>query len=669
MKNNKIHILGAVLSVLGLAGAAFPKLLSYYFIMFYVSPISMTVLAIGSTLMLWGSRKSEPMRFWFVLTAVFVVFVDFAVLALYHLQIGLPRRFFFVTHEITTLFTIVLFIVAILGLAVNRKISRDDLPWFATIAALFIVKWLPTYMHIANLFVYQRFKYAIWRREGDTILWSVIDIVTVILLTLPLIQTVGRRIRNKMPVVLSILGLVALVVWDVLLKIEPHSEYETLLHIRVLMEQIYAPCLAFAAITMLVALITPLRRRCLDKRLLIWATIIALAVSAYDLARFMRTNVPFMEYFVAMPFALTATLYYAAGILPKKLTKGWTSCLVGVCALALAIGECKLIKPFNPVPVKCEEYEDETIPEISQAEKLKITMLADSVMSDIMVHNSAESGLILLADIRTGELIVDRLWQLDSANTPTFVSDNDAKWNPQIPGGLFRPILLAAMLEDRSSTVDMDTKCNVKWVRLGTETREDAHNLFGQPDSSTLAESIINRSNIGLCDIACRNYANRREDLLNRVKRTVLPFESGEQVGFDLGCDKSFLNFCMGYEMEMAPLEILAFYNGIANGGVSKTNGEEYRVCSETTAETIFALMRDYAENAGGDADSLQDMQCAYYQVTVRISDNYSQYVIGAFPDESPRYTCMIMLFNTGSPLRPIRLGYYMQQIANSIVE
>lgn len=157
--------------------------------------------------------------------------------------------------------------------------------------------------------------------------------------------------------------------------------------------------------------------------------------------------------------------------------------------------------------------------------------------------------------------------------------------------------------------------------------------------------------------------------MLNRVKRTVLPFESGEQVGFDLGCDKSFLNFCMGYEMEMAPLEILAFYNGIANGGVSKTNGEEYRVCSETTAETIFALMRDYAENAGGDADSLQDMQCAYYQVTVRISDNYSQYAISAFPDESPRYTCMIMLFNTGSPLRPIRLGYYMQQITNSIVE
>ena len=149
------------------------------------------------------------------------------------------------------------------------------------------------------------------------------------------------------------------------------------------------------------------------------------------------------------------------------------------------------------------DSKDESIQEMSQEKKSRIAVLADSVMNDIFVHNSTECGLILLANIRTGELIVDRWVQLDSANTPSFVSDNDAKWNPQIPGGLFRPILLAAMLEDRSSTVDMDTKCNVKLVRLGTETREDAHNLFGQPDSSTLAESIINRSNIGLCDIAC----------------------------------------------------------------------------------------------------------------------------------------------------------------------
>lgn len=315
------------------------------------------------------------------------------------------------------------------------------------------------------------------------------------------------------------------------------------------------------------------------------------------------------------------------------------------------------------------DSKDDSIQEMSQEEKSRITGLSDSVMNDIFVHNSAECGLILLANIRTGELIVDRWVQLDSANTPTFVSDNDAKWNPQIPGGLFRPILLAAMLEDRCSTVDMDTKCNVKGIRLGQETREDAHNLHGQPDSSTIAESIIKRSNIGLCDIACRNYANRRVDLLNRVKRAIPHCESVERVGFDLRSDKSFLNFCMGYEMEMTPMEILAFYSGIANGGVSKTNGDGYWVCSEATADALYALMRDYAENAGGDADSLQDMQCAYYQVTVRISDNYSQYAISAFPDETPRYTCMIMLFNTGSPLRPIRLGYYMQQIANSIVE
>lgn len=315
------------------------------------------------------------------------------------------------------------------------------------------------------------------------------------------------------------------------------------------------------------------------------------------------------------------------------------------------------------------EMNDESIPKIDHAERTRITMLADSVMSNIMVQNRAESGLVLLADIRTGGLIVDRLWQLDSTNNPAFVSDNDAKWSTQIPGGLFRPMLLAAMLDDNSLAVNMDTKCNVKWVRLGQETRDDAHNQFGQPDSATLAESIIKRSNIGLCDIACRNYANRREDLLNRVKQTVLPFESVEQVEFDLGCDKSFLNFCMGYEMEMSPLEILAFYNGIANGGMSMTDVARYRVCSAATADAIFTLMRDYAEYDEVGRDLSNKTQCAYYQAAIKTSDNYNQYVIGAFPYESPRYTCMIMLFNTGSPLRPIRLGDYLQQIANGIDE
>lgn len=229
------------------------------------------------------------------------------------------------------------------------------------------------------------------------------------------------------------------------------------------------------------------------------------------------------------------------------------------------------------------------------------------------------------------------------------------------------PIFLVKANKFSNCLYNHDTKCNVKCVRLGQETRNDAHSQFGQSDSLTVAESIIRRSNIGLCDIACRNYANRREDLLNKVRRAIPHCESVERVGFDLGCDKSFLNFCMGYEMEMTPMEILDFYSGIANGGVSKTNGEEYRVCSEATADAIFALMRDYAECDEVGSNLTNKTQCACYQATVQTSDNYNQYVIGAFPDESPRYTCMIMLFNTGSSLRPIRLGYYMQQIISGL--
>jgi cell division protein FtsI (penicillin-binding protein 3) len=111
----------------------------------------------------------------------------------------------------------------------------------------------------------------------------------------------------------------------------------------------------------------------------------------------------------------------------------------------------------------------------------------------------------------------------------------------------------------------------------------------------------------------------------------------------------------IGYEVLQTPLQILAFYNAIANDGVMvkpKIEKEfptvvlNNQVCSKETVDKAKLLLEGVVEH--GTASNLKH---ANYKIagktgTAQIAKDgsYQASFVGYFPAEKPRYTCIVVV-------------------------
>jgi cell division protein FtsI (penicillin-binding protein 3) len=145
----------------------------------------------------------------------------------------------------------------------------------------------------------------------------------------------------------------------------------------------------------------------------------------------------------------------------------------------------------------------------------------------------------------------------------------------------------------------------------------------------------------------------------------------------------------IGYEIELTPLQLLTFYNAVANNGVMvkpifvkeiRKNGQVEQtfppevinpaICSQATIAKAKILLEGVVIR-GTAADVLKD---AGYKIAgktgtaqlVQLNRGYkvgtkAQYkgsFIGYFPADNPKYSCFVMIY------KPLRGKYYGSQIA-----
>ena len=644
MNAHKLHIAGAVLAAIGLIGTALPRNLNFPCVgpSIYIFPIGVLLLLVGTVCLLWGTRKSEPLRYWFVTTEV-------AVVALCAISMAILRVVWLT--DICLYMAVVLSVVAIICLALKRKISRDDLPWLAAIAALFSIKWMPTLMHIENLFLCLRLKYTLMRGDGFMIANAISDSMMAILIALPLVQAARRRVGAKMPAVASVVAIATLLAWDCLLKIESSIQpsetltyfdgtgkniYSVLLHIRVLLEQFWAPCLAFAGVTLLVALLTPARRKEITRSRIVWAAVVALAVVVFDILRYSHTNIPVWEHLLTMPLAFTAMIYYVLGLFPKCVTQSRKLHFIGACALLLALAECLLLKPFKPYDNGTLDYgeeqeESETNYPVTE-EVSPLQHYADSLMSDALQSCGGQYGLLMLIDCEDYSMAVTSEMTSDTSETGSYILD-DPTLDEIVPLGLMKPILLAAICDDQEPT----------------------------PSAGELAAAIA--SDKAMIALMREHYGDYDRDGLVSSLRIMM-----EQTGYSqyktlgipvnrLGNDRCFDQVCTGMNTRISPYELINLYHAIADGGANNDvrfifEENHYignRLFSEAVADTLLSALRINVTE--GDLRELSDLPVAAVksanQYTVFGENRSDEYIAAIFPHDTPRYVCLITLFDT----------------------
>jgi cell division protein FtsI (penicillin-binding protein 3) len=144
----------------------------------------------------------------------------------------------------------------------------------------------------------------------------------------------------------------------------------------------------------------------------------------------------------------------------------------------------------------------------------------------------------------------------------------------------------------------------------------------------------------------------------------------------------------IGYEVRMTPLQILAFYNAIANDGSMvkpifveemRSHGKVVRrfqpevannhICSRETLEQVRAMMEGVVENGTGKNLSNSNYKIAGKTGTAQVSLSKEGYTkslyqasfVGYFPADKPKYSCIVVV---NAPSKHI---YYGNLVAGPI--
>ena len=317
--------------------------------------------------------------------------------------------------------------------------------------------------------------------------------------------------------------------------------------------------------------------------------------------------------------------------------------------------------------------------------------LATNSLYKCVSENKADYGCVILMEVKTGYVraisslqYVDSVLGYDERN-------NQACVNSYEPGSTFKTATNMVLLEAGKCDTAMEVPTGEKYYCEDTTARnphpkgvkiKDSHS-DGSTGSTTMKHSFEVSSNVGTCYPVWQNYRNNRNEFRDKLM-SVLPMD---RLGLDLVLHEpkpymvddlsqpiDFLNLCYGYVARFTALQMLTFYNAIANNGkmIKPLFCSEIRegnkvvkqmepivikekICSDQTLAILNDLLKGVVEN-GSARRSLSKTpygiagKTGTTQINYTDKDNapmrYCASFAGFFPADDPQYSCIVVIFN-----------------------
>ncbi|MBR5855473.1 MAG: penicillin-binding protein 2 [Paludibacteraceae bacterium] len=318
--------------------------------------------------------------------------------------------------------------------------------------------------------------------------------------------------------------------------------------------------------------------------------------------------------------------------------------------------------------------------------------ICESSLRKQITKNQADWGCVILMEVKTGEIKAMCNLDLDEEDGNYYESANHAVIRME-PGSTFKTVSLMAALDDGEIEITDSIEVWKKGWKYYSVSHTDAH-----PADTTysIRQALAVSSNIALARIVTEGYdgsAKKFVDKLNRMglKDSVDYIIPGAQQALITAPNDTVTisKMAYGYSVELSPLQMLMFYNGIANNGKMITpvlvkkicHGEktieefEYSVirnhmCSSSTLRDIKDCLHDVVwDNDLGTASvnpwGLRKAQSKLVSIAgktgtaqIKGENGYSNNrhrmsFVGYFPEDKPQYSCICVIHG------PRNKGYY----------
>ncbi|WP_420460717.1 penicillin-binding transpeptidase domain-containing protein [Neolewinella sp.] len=328
---------------------------------------------------------------------------------------------------------------------------------------------------------------------------------------------------------------------------------------------------------------------------------------------------------------------------------------------------------------------------------VNIQDIAENALERGVRRHRAEWGTAIVMDVKTGAIrAMANLGAVNQSRDKFAEQYNYAISRSNEPGSTFKLATMMALLED--GYVDLDSEVDIERGKktFYDLTMEDSNPLSKNWRIISVRDAFEQSSNVGMAKLVDSLYKDN--EFSQRLQDFHLDTESGielegegaafindtSRVGFS-GISRAWM--AIGYESRLTPLQMLTFYNAVANGGRMmkpylvtdiKHNGrtvEEYKptvidkhIASAETIEQLQRLLEGVVDR--GTAKRLKTDQYRFAAKTGTSQQNYSQKnrkqkyqasFAGYFPAENPTYTIIVVIKD------PTQGAYYGGDVAGPI--
>ena len=322
----------------------------------------------------------------------------------------------------------------------------------------------------------------------------------------------------------------------------------------------------------------------------------------------------------------------------------------------------------------------------------------------------ADWGCCVLMETKTGELRA--VCNLDRMDDGRYLEKENHAVKRVEPGSTFKTLSLTAVLDDNKMDLYDTIQVSSRPWEYYSVSHTDAHK---KDTVYTLRSALAVSSNIAFAKMVTRSYEQKAERFVAKLRSMgvcdsiKIEIPGVETPRINVPNDRVTLSkMAYGYSVEVSPLQLVTFYNAIANDGRMvkpmivkriERNGEvverfktetmHSHICSETALKEVRLALHDVVwDNHLGTASVRQwggkiiDYKAQSDLVHIAGKTGTAQLLIngqytagrhritfiGYFPEENPEYTCICMI-NHPHNYHMYDAGYDCGRVVREIAE
>ena len=316
--------------------------------------------------------------------------------------------------------------------------------------------------------------------------------------------------------------------------------------------------------------------------------------------------------------------------------------------------------------------------------------IVETALRDRLEMVQGDWGCCILMETQNGH--IKAISNLDRGKDGSYAEVMNHAVTRVEPGSTFKTIALMAALDDNKVKLDDTIKVyRDGWMYLGKSKHTDSH---PKDTIYTVRSALAISSNIALAKIITKAYDGNAEKFVRKLEKmnlrdsfySEIPGADGPRIQIPEDA-VTISKMAYGYSVELSPMQIIAFYNGIANNGRMvrpmlvtelrkdgltvkefKTETIKSSMCKKSTLNDIKLCLHDVVwDNKLGTASVRKwgNTIVAYKAQSELVhiagktgtaqmfiprrgysGKNHRMTFVGYFPEENPQYTCLCMIEN-----------------------